>query len=1663
MQIAEKLGSVYNGIKDVIRFLISKQNVFAAAERRKRFGLRAKKIENEEGEWMMRWRKRTAAKLCAVFMVCSMLAGLLPVSVPAQGAEQKEAVWNGKRQVLNFNREWKFIRQDAEGAEAEEYNDSGWYHVGLPHDFSIPYWQEESHYVGYGWYRKVFTAEKDWAGKQTYMDFEGVFHTAEIYINGTYVTKHRGGYTGFEVDITDYLNEGGNLVAIRVNNVWDAALAPRAGEHMFTGGIYRNVSLVVTSPVHVAWYGTFAQTPEISAESAKVRMQAEVQNDSDSEQKVKVEHHVLDADGKPVLNIESAEQSIPAGETLLFDDTSEAITNPHLWSVEDPYLYQVQTEVFIGGESTDQYETPLGFRWVEWTSDQGFFLNGEHVWLDGANAHQDHAGWANAVTTDALKRDVHMIKEAGMNFIRGSHYPHAPAYAEACDKEGILFWSEAAFWSTYGFGEGTAGTSDDYKSAGYPTTHDKETEAAFEQSCMDNVRDMIRINRNHPSVIIWSMGNEPFFGNGGFDNEKKALISKMAAYAKQLDPTRATAMGGTQRGGYDKLDNIDVAGYNGDGAKMSEYQDPGVANMVAEYGSHTANRTENDGFQAYYGDVQRDGDGNPIEYPWRSGISLWCAFHHGSIAARSYGDMGFIDYYRLPLRAWYYYREKRTGVADEHSVNGMPAKLSLSTSSDTLTNDGTTDAHIIVTVQDAKGNWVNAAPEVTLEIMEGPGIFPTGKTMTFTKEKKSISDGKAAIEFRSYYAGTTTIRAYSPENPDLEPAEITITTTGDTGETEPDINTMYGAFMGGGGYVDNPVEEPKHYRYHNCAGNPIGASSNDADRENVFDGDASTEWKADKAGSGQWLYVEVEHGGINLYRAELVFGGKAYPYQIQYKRDNIDEAEWKTLVAYDKESVRNRPKEECFFGTYMRYVRILFTDVPENEYANLAELKLYGIHAEQNSYATGYQYLSDLEWKSAAESAKKDASAAGGTLLIGEQSYRKGIGMTASPAGSEVVYDFGTLEKGYARFCCTVGLDAKSGGRPEVLVQVYGDNQLMYAKKLTGKTEICPIDISVSKVKELKLVATEAGTNGSSYVDWADAKLMGATRDIGKEGTGMEATYFSDTETLVPGRDFAVTADFKNSGETSRRLAASLALYTNDGMLVSTKMDSFTVNPGEALQHDFSIHIPEELPTGGYVQYMAWDAGSLLPVTETVASSRVAGDPEKDKYSLPSDEDDGSTGEDLKDPPPLGEGEEYETEYKVPGKEERLEKTGSWGYWTTSQAIDGYETYIDNWQNSGLKLNFTGVQAALCAKVDGSKKGAEIYIDGTLAETVSTNGSPDSYTVVFQSGKLPFGAHTIEVKPTGKFGFDYISFYTGKPEDRTALVKAVEECGKLKKEDYADGWDAFSKALLRAVNISTKAGYTQDDIDSALKRLNGAKEALVVKTNRKEDALKEAVADSLTMIESGRAKAYTTFSKEGFTDILLEASSILANKALTQEKLDRAATDLRNAWKKMEESSENDLEALREQLLNALKQMEEAKRAEEAAQKRAEEAAQKAWKAQEEAQKAKAEAEIARTELKKAIEAANAAQKALEELRKAQQSTKKVTISTDKKKYTVKKGKKVTIKAKASDGSRLTFRSSNKKVAAVTAKGVVKGVRKGKAVITVKCKKAVKKVKVTVK
>ncbi|HEX9048739.1 MAG TPA: glycoside hydrolase family 2 TIM barrel-domain containing protein, partial [Verrucomicrobiae bacterium] len=649
------------------------------------------------------------------------------------------------RQSVNFNRGWKFERSDVSGAEALAFADAGWADANLPHSFSLPYFAaNDKFYVGYGWYRKHFDVPETWVGKRVNLEFDGVFQVAEIFVNGQRISEHKGGYTGFSVDITGAMKAGDNLVAVRVNNLWNPRLAPRAGEHTFSGGIYRDVRLVVTAPLHVAWYGTFVTTPEVTKEAGTVNVKTEVVNESDSAKLATVKTRVLDAQGKTVALMESV-QTIAAGATNVFDQTSTPVKRPKLWSPEHPNLYSVKTLVMEADKVVDDYTSPLGFRSVKFTADQGFFLNGEHYYFKGANVHQDHAGWGDAVADSGFFRDVKLVKDAGFDFIRGSHYPHAPAFAEACDELGMLFWSENCFWGTGGF-KGDAYWS----SSAYPTN--PADEAGFEASVKASLRDMIRIHRNHPSIIIWSMSNEPFFSDSSVMPKVRRFLRELVAYSHELDPTRPAAIGGCQRGDIDKLG--DVAGYNGDGARLPEYVNAGVASVVSEYGSTIADRPGK--YDPGWGDLPGTpgADKNQIgswRLPWRSGESIWCAFDHGSIAGRKFGAMGLLDYYRLPKRQWYWYRNEYLHIPPPAwPSNGVPAALKLTADKKTLSSvDGTDDAQIKVAVVDEDGKALNNCPPVTLTIESGPGEFPTGPSITFAAGSDiAIRDGLAAIEFR---------------------------------------------------------------------------------------------------------------------------------------------------------------------------------------------------------------------------------------------------------------------------------------------------------------------------------------------------------------------------------------------------------------------------------------------------------------------------------------------------------------------------------------------------------------------------------------------------------------------------------------------------------------------------------------------------------------------------------------------------------------------------------------------------------------------------------------------------------------------------------------------------------------------------------------------------
>lgn len=304
----------------------------------------------------------------------------------------------GSEAKTNINRGWRFLLGDSpESPVAATFDDSSWEHVGLPHSFSIPYFRGKDFYVGDGWYRKTLIVDENPREKRIFLDFDGIFQESEIYVNGRFVTRHQGGYIGFTTDITPYVSRGENTLAIKVNNRWNARLAPRAGEHVFAGGIYRDAYLRIENPVHVAWNGTFVTTPSVSEKEATVRIVTEIQNDSEKAAHCIVKQIIRNKAGKKIAVFEKA-VSVAPNRTETVEQESGKIDNPQLWTPENPVLYSVETLVTENGKKRDSYRTPFGFRWFEWSAEKGFFLNGNHYFLRGVNVHQDHAGWGDAVT-----------------------------------------------------------------------------------------------------------------------------------------------------------------------------------------------------------------------------------------------------------------------------------------------------------------------------------------------------------------------------------------------------------------------------------------------------------------------------------------------------------------------------------------------------------------------------------------------------------------------------------------------------------------------------------------------------------------------------------------------------------------------------------------------------------------------------------------------------------------------------------------------------------------------------------------------------------------------------------------------------------------------------------------------------------------------------------------------------------------------------------------------------------------------------------------------------------------------------------------------------------------------------------------------------------------
>ena len=434
------------------------------------------------------------------------------------------------RQVIRFNNDWKFQRGEAAGASEIAFDADGWRSVTLPHDWSIegPFearWASATGYLpgGVGWYRKTFTLPETFGGQQTFLHFDGVYCHSEVWVNGHAVGRRPSGFSSFRYDVTPHLNaHGQNVVSVRVDHT------QFADARWYTGsGIYRNVFLIATGRVRLKQWGIFVTTPAVTAEGATVQVEATVQNGSGQAAEVQVEHALLDAGGGVVARSGARAVVSPDGEQTV---TSRlAVTEPCLWSVVRPDLYTLRTVVRRDGEAVDQEDTPVGLRAFRFDPNEGFFLNGENLKLKGVCLHDDAGALGTAVPVKVWERRLRILKDAGVNAIRMAHNPHMPELYDLCDQRGFLVQDEAFDEWEGAKNKWVAGWNVGRPGQDGPSAHFAEWHEA-------DLRDMILRDRNHPSIIMWSIGNEVDYPNDPYTHEVLETGTNPQSYGRGYKP-----------------------------------------------------------------------------------------------------------------------------------------------------------------------------------------------------------------------------------------------------------------------------------------------------------------------------------------------------------------------------------------------------------------------------------------------------------------------------------------------------------------------------------------------------------------------------------------------------------------------------------------------------------------------------------------------------------------------------------------------------------------------------------------------------------------------------------------------------------------------------------------------------------------------------------------------------------------------------------------------------------------------------------------------------------------------------------------------------------------------------------------------------------------------
>jgi beta-galactosidase len=424
-------------------------------------------------------------KIVYLISACLIVLGAYLIGNSSTGlAKNLTALYtppSSNRVDINLDSTWKFNKSDVAGAQNTTFNDASWTSLSLPHTWNNLDGQDggNNYYRGVGWYRKHYTVPAGYAGRRLFLQFDGANIVTDVYLNGTSLGQHKGGFAAFRFDVTSLAVIGGdNVIAVKVNNASNVDIPPLSADFTFFGGLYRDVHLLVTDPLALTALdygssGVYLKQTNVSAASANLQVTAKVSNANAAAKSVTVNSVIVDA-GNNIVQTLTSTQNIAANTTTNVVQTA-TLTNPHLWNGRtDPYLYHVYVEIKDGATVTDLVSQPLGFRYFSVDANQGFFLNGQYLDLHGVNKHQDRLNKGWAISNADMDEDFSLIMEMGATAVRLAHYQHAQHECDLTDQDGLIVWAEI------------------------PLVNNITNSAAFTANAEQQMIELIRQNYNHP-------------------------------------------------------------------------------------------------------------------------------------------------------------------------------------------------------------------------------------------------------------------------------------------------------------------------------------------------------------------------------------------------------------------------------------------------------------------------------------------------------------------------------------------------------------------------------------------------------------------------------------------------------------------------------------------------------------------------------------------------------------------------------------------------------------------------------------------------------------------------------------------------------------------------------------------------------------------------------------------------------------------------------------------------------------------------------------------------------------------------------------------------------------------------------------------------------------